>query len=248
MKKQYSALIVDDEVNSIKLLEASLGDLFPDIRVTRTCTGWQEALTALRDESFDLLFLDVSMPGKSSMDVLKLMPEIKGQIIFITAHQEFAIEAFRFQAAGYILKPFDDQELSLAVNRAITNIGKERSAASALKADTSIIGIPSSKGIDYVHLDDILYLQADNKCTKVIMKDKALYSSYHLGLFRDLFRDRDFFQVHRSYVVNIHAVKCYLHRNATIVMTDNSELPLARAVKDEFLSLFTVINRPDRSA
>lgn len=247
MKKQYRALIVDDEVNSIKLLQASLGDLFPDIDVAGTCTGWQQALTAMREDSFDLLFLDISMPGKSTMDVLKLIPDVSGQIIFITAHQEFAIEAFKFQAAGYLLKPFDDQELSLAVNRAIDRIEKEKAASVVPKTSTPIIGIPGSKGIDYVHLDTILYLQAENKCTRVVLQDRVIYSSYHLGLFRDLFEGRNFFQVHRSYLVNINAVKSYLHNSTTIVMTDNTELPLARAVKDDFLNQFMVINRRDRN-
>jgi two-component system LytT family response regulator len=242
--KFYSAIIVDDEINAVHLLEASLKILFPEIVVSAKCTHWKDALRMFKENIYDMVFLDISMPEKSGMDLLKLLPQVASEIIFVTAHQEFAVEAFKFQATAYILKPYSDEDLSHAVNMVITKIeGKKTTKHGSYPGKSAIIAIPDTKGIEYIHLSNIIYFQADHKCTKIVLKDRVLYSSYHLGLFKKELSDNGFFEAHRSYLINYHATERYIPQTSTIIMSDKSEVPLAKSAKEAFLNLFLAIGK-----
>lgn len=232
----FHALIVDDESNAVASLRLSLQALFPQVQVSRTCTDWQEALLVLQRQQFDLIFLDIRMPGKTGLQLARLLPQLKGKIIFVTAHEEYALEAFKCHASGYLLKPLDDTELFALVSRLLAI------AVPAAPAD-DILGIPGSKGIDYININDIIYLQSEHKCTRIVLPNQVLYSSYHLGRFRDFLPAHRFLSVHRSYMVNLYAVQRYVHDQSGIVMNNKAEIPVARAMREELLQQFTTLNK-----
>ena len=122
----YTCIIVDDEQDAVDLLIARLGYLYKDIEVMGYYNNWEEALHALRIKTPDILFQDISMPEKTGMDLLKLLPDLQSEIIFTTAYSEFAFEAFKFSATGYILKPVEDSELTKAINKAVERINYKR--------------------------------------------------------------------------------------------------------------------------
>jgi len=240
--KHLNAIIIDDELNALRLLQLSLQELFPDIRVEKTCSVWAEALQALKQNRYDLIFIDIMMPGKSGIELVRMLPGLSGKIIFVTAHQQYALEAFRCYAFGYLLKPVDEAELHAVVSRAVADL--QAAALPARHAATGgMLGIPGSRGIDYIMLEHILYLRSDNKCTKVVLKDKTLVSSYHIGKFHDFLASGEFFQVHRSYIVNLRAVKRYVHNESSLVMTDNTEIPVARSARESLLKQFATLSR-----
>jgi two-component system, LytTR family, response regulator len=232
----YHALIVDDEPNAVESLRLSLGTLFRQVLVTHTCSNWQDALLVLQQQQFDLIFLDIRMPGKTGIQLARLLPQLKGKIIFVTAHEEYALEAFKCYASGYLLKPLNDEELFALVSRLLTI------AAPPAAAD-DILGIPGSKGIDYIHINDIIYLQSEHKCTRIVLSNRVLYSSYHLGRFRDFLPAHRFLGVHRSYLVNLYAVQRYVHDQSGIVMNNEAEIPVARAMREELLQQFATLNK-----
>src|ERR1700744_2983467 len=165
MLPEVNCVIIDDEPMSIDLLSQRLNLLFPNLHILGAYTEWKKGLELLRANSVDLLFLDISMPEKSGIDFLKLFPTIPFQVIFITAHSEYAIDAIKLSAAGYILKPIDEYELSFAVNKAIEKIKgpsniTELSAQQKADSNKIKIGIPNSGGIDYMNIDDILYFES----------------------------------------------------------------------------------------
>lgn len=242
--KKYSAVIVDDEPHAAGLLALTLAEVCPLVEAPAIFHEWSDALKAIREHDFDLIFMDISMPGKSGIDLLKLLPSIPGEVIFVTAHQQYAVDAFRFEAAGYILKPVSDEELAFAVEKAIKRLelksrDSRKDAGNALDA---IIGIPNGRGIEYINRRDILYLHSVNKCTQIVTTAGALVSAYNLSRFRDLLASQDFFQVHRSYIVNLHAIRRYLSAGS-VVMTNGTDIPVSRSVRDEFLHRIGIISK-----
>ncbi|MES2704775.1 MAG: LytTR family DNA-binding domain-containing protein [Bacteroidota bacterium] len=240
MTNNYSCIIVDDEQDAIELLTSRLAYLYKNITVTATYSFWGDALEALRAQPCDLLFMDISMPGKNGIDLLKLLPSLDSEIIFVTAHDNYALDAFSFSASGYILKPIDDAQLSLAINKATARIDNKRLARQTSPAPASIsdkIGIPNKHGIDYVKVSDILYLESTNKCTKIVTGKTEYISSNYLGKFKPLVEPHSFFQVHRSYIVNLNSILRY-ETSGLLIMSNKQEIPVARSIKSEFLERF----------
>jgi len=242
MQNNFTCIVIYDEPDAIEMLTDSIKGLFINVNILGTYTSWKDALAAIRQQKADILFLDISMPEKNGIDLLKLIPDVENEIIFTTAYSEYAIDAFKFSATGYLLKPIDDAELLKAVNKAIERI-RYKKAATKESTDKNIdtkIGIPNNKGIDYISISDIIYLESVNKCTKIITKNSQLVSSFNIGRFKNLTEHLQFFQVHRSFIVNINCIIRY-ESTGNIIMTNNKEVPVSRNVKDEFLSLFNTI-------
>jgi two-component system LytT family response regulator len=230
---------------SIELLRSRLKLLFPDITVAGTFSSWESGLEAVKSLKFDILFLDISMPEKTGIDFLKLLPEVNFQVIFITAHSDHAIQAIKFSPSGYVLKPIDDLELSFAVNKALDNIRKAGRDSSAILVATDNkpkIGVPNVKGVDYLNADDILYFESVNKYTKVVTKEFSIMSSYNLGEFKKIIDEDLFFQAHRSYIINMNKIKRY-ETSGMLIMDDNMQIPVSKNSKTDFLEKFSKISR-----
>lgn len=239
MNSRYSCIIVDDEQDAIDLLTDRLQQLHSNVDVIATYTHWADALNDMRVNKYDLLFLDVSMPGKSGLELLSLLPAMETEVIFVTAYDTYAIKAFSLAASGYILKPVDDLELSATVTRAIERV-KNRELANQTRNSGSRasdrIGVPNNHGIDYVNIDDILYLESVNKCTQIVTTAEKYLSSNNIGTYKNLVDDYSFFQIHRSFIVNVKRILRY-ESVGVVIMEDKTEIPLSRNVKNEFLNL-----------
>jgi two-component system LytT family response regulator len=235
---KYNCIIIDDESKPIELLKSSLEELYTNIHVIETFTSWKPALERLRSNGFDLLFLDISMPQKSGFDLLNLVPDLKCEVIFVTAHSEHTLDAFNHGATGYILKPVSDVLLTKAVNRALERIDLKRAAKeNGIGSKKTKIGIPGTKGTDYVDADDILYMEATNRYTTVVKKSGKLLSSYSIGRYKALLESYSFCQVHRSFIVNLNHVSRFEH-SGVIVMINGAEIPVSRQHKQDFLQKF----------
>lgn len=243
MKRNFRCIIVDDEPNAIDLLKSRLKLLFPDADIVNSFVKWDEALLALRTNDIDILFLDVSMPEKSGMDFLKLLPDYTFQVVFITAHSEFALQAIKLSAAGYVLKPIDDYELTFAINKALLSLNSTKGNGKADSGQNKLkIGIPNAKGVDYLNAEDILYFESVNKYTKVVTNEYSIMSSYNLGEFKKILNADTFFQAHRSYIVNLYKVKRY-ETSGLLVMDDNMQIPVSKSIRNEFIDEFGRISR-----
>ena len=241
----YKCAIIDDEPKAIELLKDSLGLINRSLVIADTFTSWQEAFTGIRTEVYDLIFLDISVQGRNGMDLLRSVPNLQSEVVFITAYSDYALNAFEFSAAGYLVKPIDEIALANTIDRAITRIEHKRLAmANKAALLPGRIGIPDQKSINYVDVADILYLEAQNTYTMVVTKDTRILSAYNLGKFRELLPEHIFYQIHRSYIVNVGHVRRY--ENSGFVVLDNEkELPVAQSVRSKFPNLFTKMHGPD---
>jgi two-component system LytT family response regulator len=241
MKSGYSCIIVDDEPKAIALLAESITDIYDNLKIVETCSNWKLALEALRKTEVDIVFLDISMPQKTGMDLLDILPDLKAEIIFVTAYSDHAIDAFKYNTSGYILKPVNDKLLVQAIDKAL-----ERRQAKRIAEQKPIIGIsvsdkiaiPNNNGLDYFNLTDIMFFEAIARNTKVVAQKNKLLSSYSIGKFKEMLQlQTSFYQVHRSFIINLAYIKRY-ERQGIIIMTDGSEIPLSKNLRNDFLKLY----------
>lgn len=239
MPEKINCIIVDDEPKMIELLEDSLTELYPDIEIAGKYTNWKNVLERLRNSPPDILFLDISMPGKTGFDLLDLISGLESEIIFVTAHTEFALDAFNFDVCGYILKPIDDKSLIKTVDRGLNRIKKKREKLSVKR---QIVGVPDATGIRYVNINDIVYCETENRYTKVVTTKEEIMSSYNIGKYQETLIDNCFYQIHRSFIINLNHVTRY-DSTGIVIMSNNKEIPISRKNKDEFLKIFNRVGK-----
>lgn len=236
----FTYAIIDDEPNAIRLLQKTIAEQYDNLELQGSFTSGTEAIDALLNNNPDLLFLDISMPHLTGLELLEQMPGLKSEVIFITAHEEFALSAFNFTPAGYILKPINHLKLFSTIDKALQRIQDKRLATLSHAEKTphnNKIGIRNSRGIDYVNIDDIFYMEATSRCTKVITREKVYLSSYNIGKLRTMVEPYSFYNVHRSFIVNINKVVRY--ESSGIVITEGGhEIPVSKSSREEFLHLF----------
>ena len=240
MSVNVSCIIVDDEQDAIDLLADRITDLYKNIEIKASYSSWADALQGLREGRVDLLFLDISMPGKTGLELLRLLPQLDCEIIFVTAHEQYALEAFSFYTSGYILKPIKDSVLAHAVNKALERIAHKQNARNPKEQRPLLnnkIGIPGNNGIDYVTISDIMYLESINKCTRIVTEKAEFVSSFQIGKFKEHVSQLPFYQVHRSYIINLNFIQSY-KSTGIVIMTNKMEIPIARSERNDFLKIF----------
>ena len=239
--KTLRTLIVDDEELARRGLEIRLAG-FPDIEIVGQCRNGREALQAMRESQPDLMFLDVQMPGMSGFDVLRQasgahMPAV----IFVTAFDEFAVQAFDANALDYLLKPINDERLAEAVERARRNIeeqraldhrsrllklvceltGRELTLDHALSADRGASGvfpnklaIPDGRETSCIEVDAIDWVDAAGDYMCVHANGQTYVLRGTMKRLEELLNPETFVRVHRSAIVNRHRVSSLrAHRN-----------------------------------
>ena len=237
-------MIVDDEQSSIDLLQWLIGQYCPDITAIKTARSVQEAIPSIQSFKPDVLFLDIQMPHQSGFDLLTTIDNWNFEVIFTTAYNEFAIQAIRFSALDYLLKPVDESELKKAVERYkakriyapagqllfrnfIQNIshGNKNKFKLAL-ADTT--------EVKYVQLDEIIRLQAESNYTHIFLTgNKVFVSAKTLKEYDEILQRHKFLRVHKSHLVNPAHIDAY-DRQGILMMSDGSRVEVARR-KKEFL-------------
>lgn len=244
MQNDLSCVIVDDEIKTGQLLSDMLLQLYPEINLIGVYTTWETALNSIRANKPHVLFLDISMPEKTGFELLELMPELNSEIIFVTAHSEFAVDAFNYDVCDYIVKPVSHKKLFKGMTRAIKRLEDKGMLTEETEPTlyNTKIGVPDQSGVKYVNIEDVIYVESVNGCVKVILKDGSITSSYHLNRFYEVLDRRFFLQVHRSYIVNVSHVARY-DSSGLVVMDNAVNIPISRNHKDEFLKLIAKVTK-----
>lgn len=251
MQQSINMLIVDDEHHNRVVLEKMIRQHIPGAGTISTAATVKDALALAETHQPSLVFLDIQMHGESGFDFLQQSGNYSFEVIFITAHDNYAIKAFRFNAVDYLLKPVVVSELKEAVDKAIRRIGNGPSAGQAQFSRLSQqvrqgnalmenITIPTADGFRVLQVRDIIYCQASNNYTILHLSSGGrLISSQTLGHYDELLTGNKFFRPHRSYLINIARVVSYKKgEGGFIVMSNGDEVELARNHKAGFLQLF----------
>ena len=240
-------ILIDDEPRGINSMQKLLQLNCPDVNVVTTCTSADEAYEKINEHHPDLVFLDISMPVKNGFDLLKEVKDIRFEVIFVTAHNTFMMEAFHFSAIDYLLKPVEDELLIEAVKRAEKRI-IDKAGSNNIQAllynmtqkqtpKNMKLCIPSLKGFQVVELNDILYAEAAGNYTNFYFSNQhTICTSKPIHEYEELLEDAGFVRIHKSYLVNLLHVKEYLRgEGGSVILSNSKELEVSRRKKDIFL-------------
>lgn len=241
-------LIVDDEFNARELLEKLLSRYFPDkFLVVAKCESVDESICAIDQFQPHLVFLDIQMPDKNGFQLFKELKKVNFEVIFTTAHSEFAIEAIKLSALDYLLKPINYIDLLEAVKKFENKVDKlSQFDKFALlienldygNAELSKIAFPTEHGFELVKINSILYCEADsNYCTIVCLGGKKITLSKTLKHVEELLPSSIFQRIHKSYLVNLNFVKRFTKSNELLIELANGEtLPVSVRQKENFIN------------
>ena len=241
------AILVDDEPDGIRTLKKMLESHCLNVEVVATCSNAAAAKQEMERIRPDVVFLDIQMPGKSGLDLLTEMPEKDFEVIFVTAHNEYMLQALQYSAADYLLKPVDEDRLIEAVQRVETRIQAEKKEwTETLMHNLNKAGSPSEmklclptlKGFIVVKLDDIIYCEAERSYTIFHLDGKRTVTvSKSLIEYDNLLQDTQFIRIHKSFLINLHHVKEYQRgEGGLVIMTDNAEIEVSRRKKEFFMN------------
>jgi two-component system, LytTR family, response regulator len=241
------AVIVDDEELSRKALSNYIHEFCPNVQVVAECKSARTAFKAITEKQPQLVFLDIEMPRGSGFDLLRMFDSINFKVIFITAFSNYAVQAFRFSAIDFLLKPLKISELTEAVNKVHSELANVNSYLnikallnnlSAQNTTAENLIISDSKGFTVIKISNIIYCEADGYCTRFYLTGKVkISSSKNMKFYEEILPQNMFIRTHHSYIVNLQHVKGYTHQEE-IQLTDGFKCALSSANKQSFMGLF----------
>ena len=240
----YRAVLIDDEPAARKVLQVFIGEYCPNLHIVGEANGVQEGFRLIKEKNPDLVFLDVEMGDGQGFDLLDKFPKPSFKVIFTTAHDQFAVRAFKYYAVDYLLKPVDPEELQAAVKKvweqqATTGLLQLLQAMQQPQREQVFdkMALPSSDGITMMNVKDILRLESDAGYTTFHSNDgEKILVTRSIGEFEEVLPRQSFFRIHVSHLVNLNFVKKFLREDGGYALLENGEkVPIARRRKDEFL-------------
>ncbi len=245
MNKTYRIAIIDDEplvreaiTNLVKLYQlgfevcGSFADIF-------------NAVTFIKNEKPDIVLLDIELGNENGFELFKYIPNPNFKIIFITAHEDYAVKAFRFAALDYILKPIDPDVLTEALLKAKETVINQ---SLQLKVDSFVHNIENTKkrlvlktteSLHVVPINDIMYCEADRNYTSFYLVDKTrIVVSHSIGEYEELLSEYHFFRIHQSYLLNLDYIKRFEKKDGgQAVLKDETQIPVSTRKKDQLINL-----------
>ncbi len=241
-----TAIIVDDERMARENLQRLVEIHCPEVEVVGHCSNVTEAKVAILERDPYLLFLDIKMPGENGLEMLRKLPNRNFAVIFITAHAEYAVDAFAEEAVDYLLKPLHSQRLKDAVARVV----RQQQAEKALHTKGELphrnpskaspkVSLPTSDGIELFDLHSIIRFQAKGSNTIAYMlDDQQLIIPRNLKKIEESLENGPFVRVHHSHLVNVDHIKRYSRTDGGfVIMKDGSEVEVSRRRKGVLLNV-----------
>lgn len=245
---KIKTILVDDEPRGVSSLQKLLEFHCPELEIVATCNSADEAREKINLHTPALVFLDIAMPEKTGFDLLNEIGEINFEIIFVTAHNDFLLQAFRFSAVDYLLKPVEDNLLTEAVKRAAKRI-EERSTGEHMETllhnlrnkeggQKMKMCIPSIKGFQVVKLTEIIYCEASSNYTLFHFTNRpTICASKPIHEYETLLEDCGFVRIHKSFVINLEHVREYVRgEGGTVILSNGQDIEVSRRKKEGFLN------------
>ncbi|MEQ9063060.1 MAG: LytTR family DNA-binding domain-containing protein [Vicingaceae bacterium] len=244
---KLKTVIIDDEIKAVGVLRRKLEAWIEDVEIVGTANSVTEGLELLEKEKVDLVFLDIEMRDGSGFTLLRQLPQIDFEVVFTTAFNEYAVQAFKVNALDYILKPIDSAELEVSLKRAM----KKRLESNGLEMDrikellrsqkVNKLAIKERGKVTFVDVNSLIYLLADGVYTEIYTSDKKKFvTSSNLGHYEKVLDGDGFLRVHRSHLINVDCIKEYLTGDHLVIMNDGKMFPVAKSSRHE---LNRVLNR-----
>jgi two-component system LytT family response regulator len=241
------AIIIDDEKPFINTLRATLQHA-EDIMVVGEARSVSSGVTLVNETEPDLIFLDIQMSDGTGFDLLQKLERRDFRVIFITAHDHFAIEAFKFSAMDYILKPLISDELYRGIEKVRQSMDKDKinlqlsvlmDNLNQMSRDKKRIILKEAETMHIIQLDEILWCEADGSYTVFYLTDKRkIMVSRHLKEFEDYLSPNGFFRAHRSHLVNLNKIRKFDRSDGGIIyLQENIALPISVRKKERLAEM-----------
>ncbi len=244
------AIIIDDEKRARISLQLLLAEYCPEVTLVAECENLPEGVKAIHKYQPDLVLLDIEMPGHSGLELLDFFNEneITFSIIFTTAYNEFAIQAFKLSAIDYLLKPIVPEELANAIQRLEKQKNQQFKALTEnINTETfEKIAIPSGNSYILIKIADILYIKGEGSYSEVFLKDKSKHlASRNLKNFEDILgKDKRFLRTHKSYIVNFEEVLAYNKSDGgSLEMQNGISIPVSSDKSNLILERIQIVKR-----
>lgn len=237
-------IIIDDEPDSVKLLQIQLERNCPNVNIVSSYTNSIKASQEIENLHPDLLFLDIEMPVMNGFEILEKILHLDFSVIFITAYNQYALKAFRFNALDYLVKPFDTKDLIEAVTKAEHRIKPTSTQLSMLQKQlrgepVTKIAIPGQHGVSFIDLNEIIYAEASNNYSKLILTDgRHFLISKTLKDVQEVLEEEHFLRVHRQYIINLNHVKQFNRNEGVLTMSNGDHVPVARNQKEHLMEKY----------
>ena len=244
-------VIIDDEPHCIGALEILLQKHAPNVIVLATCRNGHEGLDAIKKHIPNLVFLDIAMPKMSGFEMLKRLEKIDFQIIFTTAYDQYALEAFQVNAIDYLLKPIAKNDLMISLRKTAQFIkGSHDKEAfirhehflqfiEANKTSNGRLAVPTLEGLELIKIETIKYIQSEGNYSRIICThEKRILVTKKLKQLEATLLTHSFIRIHRQILVNLDFVQKYVRGDGGYIVLDSGEqLSVSRRRKDELLKL-----------
>lgn len=240
------AVIIDDEVCFREMIQFLLDDYFPEIIVAAQADSVEEAVQAIENQKPDLVFLDIELKGGTGFHVLQKLKNCNFKLIFITAFNDFAIQAIKFSAIDYILKPINEFEFKAGVERAIQEIAanvKPSPIENLIQNNQDKLkkklALRTANDIHLVDIDDIVRCCADNSYTTFyLVTGEKIMVSKGIGEYAELLTGYGFIRSHQSHLVNLNFVKKIDKTDGgSIILKDKSTIPISTRQMPQLLEI-----------
>lgn len=242
-------IVIEDEAKSMHVICDLIEQFTTDLALIGTADSVEKSVRLIESRSPHLVVLDIQIADGTGFDVLRKLSYRNFELICITAYDNYAVEAFRFSAIDYLLKPIGIPEFKEAVDRARKRIMEKdkQQQIDALLYNLSLqntqdrkIGIATLSGCEFVDLKEIIWCNADgNYTTFHLANNVKLISSRHLGSYEGLLCANNFFRIHNTSIINLRFIKSYVKgKNGYVIMANGARLEIAQRRKGDFLDRF----------
>lgn len=242
----YKVLIIDDESRTRSLLFTLLSRLDTPLQIHQDGESVASGVKAINEINPDILLLDIQLPDGTGFDILEQIGERDFCVIFITAHEEYAINAIKCSALDYILKPIDKNELSRAIDRAVKMLEdpkdqepKYEALISNVSQDRKKIVLRTFESLYIVEIDSIVRCQSENNYTVFYLDDgRQIVTSKTMKEYEEALSYNFFMRCHRSHIINFNYVNRFdKNDGGKIILKNNDEIPLSRKFREPFFEL-----------
>ncbi|WP_372944957.1 LytR/AlgR family response regulator transcription factor [Muriicola sp.] len=239
---KLKAVIIDDEKSSRDILRNYLSEYCTQVTVSGEAGTVSDGIDMIRQVGPHLVFLDVEMPFGNAFDLLGALPERNFETVFVTAYNQYALDALNQHAAYYLMKPIDIDELIRAVAYVEEVVNREEMLKDRVLSSRSPkvegkITLPQHDGFQVLDVSEILFCRADDNYTEIYLSERKLLVSKTLKYFEDALADFNFVRIHKSFLVNINEVVRYKKgKGGSVVLSNGKELSVSASRKKILLS------------
>jgi two-component system LytT family response regulator len=240
MDKDFNCIILEDDINSVRFVEEVIISNFPEVEILATIASVKEGKKQLLELQPDFVVLDINLSDGDAFDLLSEIENITFKILFITAHNKYAVEAFKFSALDFLLKPLSPKTLIASLNKIIEELQNQHyhNQLEAFFHNFKTSGMNKKlvlKNLDAVHIVDlkeIVYIKSDNNYSTFFLSDnRKILVSQTLKSFDEKLDGHYFFRCHQSYLINLNCIRSIDKTNDTIKLSTDDSVPVAQSKK-----------------